>query len=88
MTASPTNWTTVPPLASSTGTARPKYWLSMPTTRSGGVRSENGVKPRRSAKSTVTSATSPPRAAWVGSASRAVATSGDMYWRNSPSSWR
>ena len=88
MTASPTNWTTVPPLASSTGTARPKYWLSMATTRSGVVPSANGVNPRRSAKSTVTSATSPPRAAWVGSASRAVATSGDMYWRNSPSSWR
>src|SRR5215216_7349917 len=49
MTASPTNWTTVPPLASSTGTARPKYWLSMATTRSGEVRSENGVNPRRSA---------------------------------------
>src|SRR5829696_2745269 len=88
MTASPTNCTTVPPLASSTGTARPKYWLSIPTTRSGVVFSENGVNPRRSANSTVTSPTSPPRAAWVGSASRAVATSGDMYWRNSPSSWR
>jgi hypothetical protein len=55
ITASPTNCTTVPPASRITGTAAPKYVFSIRTTSSGADRSENGVKPRKSAISTVTS---------------------------------
>ena len=48
------------------------------TMPSGVERSEKPVNPRRSANSAVTSTTAPPSAACSGSASRAVATSGDM----------
>jgi hypothetical protein len=42
MSASPTNWVTEPPWASSTGTARPKCSFGIATTRSGGVCQRRG----------------------------------------------
>src|SRR5947208_13406489 len=53
------------------------------TTCPGGPSSAQDVNPRRSANSTVTSTTEPPRSELVESARSAVATSGETYWRNS-----
>ena len=79
ISASPTNCTTVPPSCRIAVVASSKYRLSITTISSGVERSEKVVKPRRSANKAVTSTTAPPSAACSGSASSAVATSGDMY---------
>ncbi len=60
-----------------TGTAAPKYRFNVSMTTTGSVFSVNDVKPRRSAKSAVSSTSCPPRSARLGSARRLSAMSGD-----------
>src|SRR6266498_2262820 len=66
-TASPMNFSTVPPWRSMARRSRVKYELRVARTSSGSERSERVVKPTRSQKSTVTTLRSSPR---VGAASR------------------
>ena len=67
MTASPMNFSTVPPHASICSRTRAKYGVRIARTSSGSRRSARAVKPTRSAKSTVTTLRSSASPCWAGS---------------------